>query len=122
MKKTFLLIFLLLSSAACAADITFQWDASITPSLPENPILYSIYVCTDAALTQCANNNAGQSLTLIVRLNSGVYWVYATARNYAVVSDGIPQGPIQESDKSNILAFRIQVPPGNPGNVKIRIN
>lgn len=106
-------------SFAQAATVKFAWDASDTVGTANNPIKYKLYVCKDAAFTQCTATDAGTALLTQADLAAGTYWVYATA--YMNMIDTEPTAGIVESSKSNVLNFVLQVPPGNPKNFRIRI-
>ena len=106
-------------------SVNYQWDASPSPASPDNPIKYRLNICTDEALTACTPYEAGTALTLSVPMASGRYWAYVTAYCYAVSADNpdgpFTGGPLEESDKSNIVPSRVNVPPGNPANAKIHL-
>ena len=117
-----LLAILLLAMPAMAVDVPFAWDASASPSTPENPILYRFYTCDSVALTTCIKTDVGQTLTWIEPLPIGTSYVYVTALQYTIMGDGKVSGPIAESDKSNVMKVEIKSPPGNPKNIRIKVN
>ena len=106
---------------AQAATVGFAWDASDSAATApaNNPVKYKVYTCTDALMATCAATDAGTALTVSVPMVAGSYWVYATA--YQLLIDTTPTAGIVESPKSNVLAFKITVPPGNPKNFRIRL-
>lgn len=123
--KIFFLLFVLalLASPAAAQSITktFAWDASTTTSTPENPIRYKFYVCPNQTYTNCTIGDAGTALEFQYPLVTGVSYVYVTAWYNALTVDGVPTSDVLESGKSNILKLEVRVPPGNPGNARIKV-
>lgn len=112
-----ILLFAVFAQAQVA--ITFGWDPSIDAGSPTHQVTYKLYLCSDEALTNCTGTSAGTNLELRVIVSAGLTYVYATALWDAV--EGHPELGQAESGKSNILPTRVWVPPGNPGNFKIKI-
>lgn len=127
MKKLMFLIFVLFTVPLMAqVNVQLAWDASATPSTPENPIQYYLYACLDSALKNCAQYDAAQNLTYgpIALQHATTTWFYATARNHAIAiinEAGETTMFVQESDKSNILQVKAFAPPGNPKNNRIQV-
>ena len=116
---------LLFGSALMAQSVslTAVWDASATVGSPENPIKYRVYVSAQPpGGTPVTPYEAGTSLTYAVSFTTGNHYVWVTAYWFANMADGVPVGTdIAESGPSNVVNVKIQIPPGNPGNAKIRI-
>ena len=127
----FLAILLVPGIAAAQAllPVTFQWDASATPSTTENPIKYRVCYSLQAPANWPAGSlptdrvcaDAGTLLEWRLSMPTGTRYVFCTARNYGVTSDGvINPGYEQESGASNVLRIEIFAPPGNPKNIRIK--
>lgn len=146
MKRLALLLGCLLCvlpAAAHAADppsITFEaplaatlavpwgWDAALDgrthADSAADPLRYWFYLCTDSGLTQCTQFDAGTATSFTSQFplgSSGSYWVYVTARWHPLIVDGVPQGEIAETGKSNVPAVRVTSPPGNPANTHVKV-
>ncbi len=126
MKRIICILFLVLLAAPAMAQITrtFAWDASASASTapPGNPVKYRLMKCTDQALTACTVVDAGTALQADLTLTDGTCYILARAYWFALVVDGIPQGTdTVESGNSNVLRAEVKIPPGNPGNARIKI-
>lgn len=113
---------------AQSVNITFAWDASSDAgNFPAtNPVKYRLNVSATAPpyATLPADRQiveADTALEAVRPFTRGSYFVFATAYACAVVSDGICQGTeIAESGASNVLKIDVSIPPGKPGNYRIR--
>lgn len=117
-------IFVTMAGLAMAqVNVTVAWDASATPSDPANPVLYTLYQCSDSALANCIQKDAADKLSFgpIGLAHQSITWFYVVARNYSVTADGVPTGTVQESPKSNVLAVKAFAPPGNPSKSRITV-
>jgi hypothetical protein len=126
MRRVFLFLLLaLLAAPAWSQQITktVAWDASSSAATApvDNPVKYRLYTCADQTFTGCQVQEAGTALEIPHTFQSGTVFQFATAYWYALVVDGVPQGDIAESGKSNVMRVTVQIPPGNPGNAKIRV-
>ena len=113
-------------AAAQTLPVIFQWDASTSPSPTENPIKYRL--CTSATAPPyaalpgdrvCAD--AGAALEQTLQMVVGIKYVFATARNLGVASDGtLDPNYEQESGPSNVLRIEVFAPPGRPDKIRIK--
>jgi len=121
MKRWLLtLAFILLAVPAWAQlTVTFAWDASATPSPADNPIKYKLYTSASPDYSSPTVVEAGTALEVQKALAVGRVWVWCTAYYNALV-DGLPTGPVLESDKSNVLQIEVFAPPGRPDKPRIK--
>lgn len=107
-------------------DIPFAWDAPTT-DVQGNPLTsapgHYFYVCNDSAFTSCsAPIDVGTAITYTQTFDSGIYYIFVTAYIDSLdMIEGTNESTTErlESDRSNTVAFRLQIPPGNPANFKI---
>lgn len=126
MKRLMLVIvgLMFLGVSAFAASISYYWDAAVPDAKQAMPEGYHFYVCSDSGLATCQMHDAASALTYTVDLASGSYWLYAVGYIHEITGTDAngpySSGAIIESAKSNVVITKVQVPPGNPSNVKIR--
>jgi len=119
-------LFVVPLAAAQTLPVIFQWDASPSPSPVENPIKYRL--CTSVTAppyTELPVNrvctDAGVALEQSLQMAVGVKYVFATARNLGVSSDGtLNPAYEQESGPSNVLRVEVFAPPGRPDKIRIK--
>ena len=132
MKKLVLLSIMLLTTSFALAQtipVTFAWDASVTPSTPENPIKYKLCLSPTAPATWPAGANptdricadAGILLEQLLNMTVGTRYIFATAYYFGMTVDGvIDPTKFLESGPSNVLKVVVFAPPGNPSKVRVK--
>lgn len=130
MKKALLILAMLLLPmlAYGQAILTFEWDV-VTTDINGNPITgdvnYAFYVCSDSGMTSCDTPvDVMEGLQYQHQFDDGRYYVAVKAWTYLVVNSETGE-PLTDdrapSDFSNVIPFRVQVPPGNPANTHVRL-
>lgn len=128
MKIIILLMLLFAAPAMAQIPIPLTWDASATPSTPENPINYRVYKCTNDTMVACEQEEAGTATEFsgFMQVHAEQAYYHVTAWNYDIESENLETGEVvlgdlQESMPSNRLRVKVNQPPGNPDNIKIKV-
>jgi hypothetical protein len=111
---------------ACAQTVTvpFGWDASASSG-----VTYRVKRSLLPDMSSPVLFDTGTALQLDMSLAAGTYYIAVVAVGTCISADNGQQAPCEsapapvfQAPTKTVMRVTVQIPPGNPGNAKVRVN